>query len=71
MCVNFTLKFVHLCRPSFQKIKMPETLYEAVLEVDERVVLEQKSCQLLLNTSIVTSNAGENVQVGGEGKGGG
>ena len=71
MCVNFTLKFVHLCRSSFQKIKMPATLYEAVVEVDERVVLEQKSCQLLLNTSIVTSNAGESVQVGGEGKGGG
>lgn len=72
VCVlNFTLKFVHLCHPSFQKITMPETLYEAVVEVDERVVLDQESCELLLNTSIVTSNTDEKVHVGGEGKGGG
>ena len=47
---------------------MPETLYEAVVDVDERVVLEQESCQLQLNAPTVTGNTGE--KVGGEGRGG-
>ena len=45
---------------------MPETLYEAVVEVDERVVLEQELCQLQLNIPTVTGNTGE--IVGGEGR---
>ena len=45
---------------------MPETLYEAVVEVDERVVLEQELCQLQLNTPTVTGNTGE--KVGGRGE---
>ena len=51
---------------------MPETLYEAVVEVEERVVLVQESCQLELDTPIVTGSTGE--KVGGvrrEGRGGG
>ena len=40
---------------------MPETLYEAVVEVDERVVLVQESCQLELDTPIVTGSTGEKV----------
>ena len=60
------MNLVHLYRPSFQKITIPKTLYEAVVEVDERVVLEQESCQLQLNTPTVTGNTGE--KVGGEGR---
>ena len=37
-----------------------------MVEVDERVVLEQESCQLQLNTPTVTGNTGE--KVGGEGR---
>ena len=69
VCVlTFTLKLVHLCCP-FQKITMPEDLYEAVVEVDERVVLEQESCELQLHTSIDTTSIDEKVR--GEGRGGG
>ena len=64
--VNFSLKLVHLYRPPLQKITTPETLYEAVVEVDERVVLERGSCQLQLNTPTVTGNTGE--KVGREGR---
>ena len=51
---------------------MPETLYEAVVEVDERVVLVQESCQLELDAPIVTGSTGEKVggvrrEGGGEG----
>ena len=63
---------------------MPETLYEAVVEVEERVVLVQESCQLELDTPIVTGSTGEKVggvrrkgrgeggkgQEGGQGEGG-
>lgn len=41
---------------------MPETLYEAVVEVEERVVLLQESCRLQLDTPIVTGNTGEKVR---------
>ena len=37
------------------------------MEVDERVVLEQESCELQLNTSIDTTSTDE--KVGGEGRG--
>ena len=49
---------------------MPETLYEVVVEVEERVLLVQESCQLKLDTPIVTGNTGEKVGGvrGGEGK---
>ena len=40
---------------------MPETLYEVVMEVEERVLLVQGSCQLKLDTPIVTGNTGEKV----------
>ena len=58
---------------SSQKITMPETLYEAVVEVEERVVLLQESCKLHLDTPIVTGNTGEKVgerrgEGGGEGE---
>ena len=50
---------------------MPETLYEVVVEVEERVLLVQESCQLKLDTPIVTGNTGEKVGGvrGGEGRG--
>ena len=41
---------------------MPETLYEAVVEVDERVVLDQESCELQLNTYIDTTSIDEKVR---------
>ena len=49
---------------------MPETLYEVVVEVEERVLLVQESCQLKLDTPIVTGNTGEKVGGvrGGEGR---
>ena len=43
---------------------MPENLYEAVVEVDERVVLEQESCELQLHTSIDTTSIDEKVRGG-------
>lgn len=33
----------HIC---VQEVAVPEVLYEEVIEVDERVILEQVSCQL-------------------------
>lgn len=33
----------HIC---VQEVAVPEVLYEEVIEVDERVVLKQVSCQL-------------------------
>jgi len=40
---------------------MPELLYSEVIEVDERVVLRQKSCQLNLPCSLQTGITGEQV----------
>ena len=40
---------------------MPEVLYEEVVEVEERMVLHQDSCQLKLPTPLVQGNTGEEV----------
>ena len=42
---------------------MPETLYESVVEADERVVLCQETCQLNLEGPVVTGTTGEKVCV--------
>jgi 5-oxoprolinase (ATP-hydrolysing) len=43
--------------------EVPDVLYECVVEVDERVVLQQVSCQLHLDTSSLTGLTGERVHV--------
>ena len=48
---------------SVQKIVMPEVLYEAVIEVEERVILHQKDCQLNLKGDIVQGKTGEQVHM--------
>jgi len=40
---------------------MPELLYSEVIEVDERVVLRQKNCQLSTPCSVQTGVTGEQV----------
>jgi len=40
---------------------MPELLYSEVTEVDERVVLKQKNCQLSRPCSLQTGVTGEEV----------
>jgi hypothetical protein len=40
---------------------MPDVLYEEVVEVDERVVLEQQQSDLELPTPLVAGNTGERV----------
>ena len=40
---------------------MPETLYESVVEADERAVLCQETCQLNLEGLVVTGTTGEKV----------
>ena len=40
---------------------MPEVLYEEVLEVEERVVLEQDGCQLQIQEPLIQGNTGEKV----------
>ncbi len=42
---------------------MPEVLYEEVIEVDERVVLQQDSCQLELKSPLVQGSTGEKVLI--------
>lgn len=44
-----------------QKIVMPEVLYEDVIEVEERVILHQKDCQLNLVGDTVQGKTGEQV----------
>ncbi|XP_077209594.1 5-oxoprolinase isoform X1 [Paroedura picta] len=44
-------------------VSMPEVLYEAVVEVDERVVLYQEGCQLSGNTQPVTGVTGDSLVV--------
>lgn len=52
------------CLSAFsQKVEMPETLYESVVEADERVVLCQETCQLNLEGPVVTGTTGEKVCV--------
>ena len=46
-----------------QKIEMPEMLYESVVEVEERIVLFQGTCQLKLEAPVVTGTTGEKVCV--------
>lgn len=48
---------------SVQKIVMPEVLYEDIIEVEERVILQQKDCQLNLTGSIVQGKTGEQVHM--------
>ena len=45
----------------FQTNEVPDVLYECVVEVDERVVLKQDSCQLHLYTPAMTGLTGEKV----------
>lgn len=40
---------------------MPEVLYEDVIEVEERVILHQKDCQLNLVGDTVLGKTGEQV----------
>ena len=40
---------------------MPEVLYEEVVEVEERVVLQQDTCQLNLPTPLIEGSTGEKV----------
>ena len=40
---------------------MPEVLYEDIVEVEERVILHQKDCQLNLTSNTVQGNTGEQV----------
>lgn len=40
---------------------MPEVLYEEIVEVEERVVLHQDTCQLQLPTPLIQGNTGEKV----------
>ena len=40
---------------------MPEVLYDEVVEVEERVVLHQEACQLLLPGPLIQGNTGEKV----------
>ena len=42
---------------------MPDVLYESVVEVEERLVLQQDSCQLYSNSHTVTGVTGEQVSV--------
>lgn len=42
---------------------MPDLLYEEVIEVEERVVLHQESCQLQLPVPLVHGNTGEKVHM--------
>lgn len=44
-----------------QEIVMPEVLYEEVVEVEERVVLQQDTCQLNLPTPLLEGSTGEKV----------
>ena len=42
---------------------MPEVLYEDIVEVEERVVLYQRDCQLNLDSDRVQGTTGEQVFV--------
>ena len=44
-----------------QTIQMPDVLYEEVVEVKERLVLEQDSCQLNKQCETVMGTTGEKV----------
>ena len=44
---------------SLQKVEMPEVLYEAVVEVKERVILDAPGCQLPHKGSQVAAKNGE------------
>ncbi|XP_063155873.1 5-oxoprolinase isoform X1 [Candoia aspera] len=45
------------------EVQMPEVLYEAVVEVDERLVLHREGCQLFDSGQLVTGLTGEAVVV--------
>ncbi|XP_072855570.2 5-oxoprolinase [Pogona vitticeps] len=45
------------------EVSMPEVLYEAVVEVDERLILHQEGCQLFGSAPSVTGLTGESVVV--------
>ena len=44
-----------------QKNEVPDVLYECVVEVDERLVLQQDSCELNLDAHTLTGVTGEKV----------
>ena len=57
----YYVKLLLLPVVSMQKIVMPEVLYEDVIEVEERVILHQKDCQLSLIGDTVQGRTGEQV----------
>ncbi|KAG8134113.1 hypothetical protein E2320_011854 [Naja naja] len=60
----FDLQAEPALKPSLpQEVRMPEVLYEAVLEVDERLVLHQDGCLLSDSGQRVTGLTGEAVVV--------
>ena len=44
-----------------QSVEVPHVLYECVVEVDERIVLHQDSCQLMMNFPTCVGITGEKV----------
>ena len=47
-----------------QRVKVPEVLYESVVEVEERVILQRDYCQLYSKSHTVTGTTGEKVSQG-------
>ena len=45
----------------FQEVVAPEVLYEEVIEVNERYVLQQDKCQIKKKCPVVTGTTGEKV----------
>ena len=50
-----------ICICILQTNEVPDVLYECVIEVDERVVLQQNSCQLHLDAPTLSGVTGEQV----------
>lgn len=46
---------------SLQEILTPDVLYDEVVEVDERIVLQQSKCEINKKCDIVTGTTGEQV----------
>lgn len=50
---------------AFQEVVTPEVLYEEVVEVSERYVLQQEKCQIKKKCPVVTGTTGEKVCMAG------
>lgn len=46
-----------------QKISMPGVLYDEIIEVDERVVLQRKDCQLKSKRTLANTSTGDKVEI--------